>query len=92
MRPEDGTLSRAFLSAEQVLCVLVLVRASGGSAVLHKTSCYVTQNHHFAYSLKTTVADTRKFKELIKKWRLQVLASFSDFILFTDHSVCKDQS
>lgn len=30
-------------------------------------------------SVKLTDADTRKFKELMKKWRLQVIASFSDF-------------
>lgn len=47
VHPEDGTLSRAFLPAEHVLCVLLLVRASGGSAVLHKTSCYVTQKSSF---------------------------------------------
>ena len=43
-------------------------------------------------SVKLTDVHIRKFKELTKKWRLQVIALFSDTILCMDHSVCKDQS
>lgn len=70
-------IPRVVCSAYTV-CPVSYVCASGSSDVLHKTSCYVTQNHDFTYSVKSTDADIRKFKKLMQNWTLQITASFPE--------------
>lgn len=53
--PKDGKFCRVFNHKGQTVCPVSCVPPSRGLAVLHKTRCYVMQNHVFMHSLKSVM-------------------------------------